>query len=122
MRRRTIHRHGPYWANHQLRKEEAAGQTQRDDGDVVNEEQRQQRQEGTGKTEDYHAEPRKSHIAGTAENPVRKDAAKAVADDAGEENARGEQRRVLDVHLVAILEEQRQPVQIQPQTPAVAKV
>ena len=55
----------------------------------MGEEQRQQRQEGTGKTEDNHAEPRKSHIAGTAENPVRKDAAKAVADDAGEEDTRG---------------------------------
>ena len=52
----------------------------------------------------------------------RDHAAEAVADHAGEEHRRGEQRRVLDIELVVVHEEQRQPVQVQPQRPAVAEV
>ena len=33
-----------------------------------------------------------------------------------------EDRRILDVEVIAVLEEQRQPIEIQPQAPAVAKI
>ena len=45
---------------------------------------------------------------------VRNHATERIADDAGEEGERGEERSVLDVEVIVALEERRQPVEIEP--------
>ncbi len=113
--RRNVHRHRPHRADHELGEEEAGRQAQRDDRDVVDEQDREQREQRAGKARDGDAQPRQADIAGALEDVVREHAADAVADHAGEEHAGGEQRRVLDVEAVVVLEEQRQPVEVEPQ-------
>ena len=66
---------------------------------------------------------REEQPSGPAEKPVADDAAERVADHACEEHGDGEERSdLVQLELLSFLEEGRQPVQVQPERPAVAEV
>ena len=62
------------------------------------------------------------HAARPAQDAVADDAAYCVADNARKEDARGEDRRLFDIEIELVKKVGGDPVEEQPQRPAVAEV
>src|SRR5712692_7031506 len=119
---RDIHRHRPDRADGQLEAEERRAEAEREDADILHEEDRRQADERAQQAADDDVAPRHREIAGELEHPVADHAAHGVADDAREQHRRGEQRRALEVEVVRVLQIERDPAQIEPESPAVAEI
>ena len=121
--RGDVHRNGPDRRHDQLGEEECRTEAEGDRRQVLHEQDRQHEAEGAEKADHddvtcgrFDMRPVLFRIRSLTT------AADRVADDAGEEDARGEERRFFQVELVLVEEEGRDPVEEEPQRPAVAEV
>src|SRR6185437_10322013 len=79
-----VHRHRPDRPDGELEAEERGAEAEREDTDILDEENRRQADERTQEAADDGVAPSDREIAGEFEHPVADQASHGVADDAGE--------------------------------------
>ena len=103
-------------------KKKPAGQAGQRHIQVVRERERQQRAGGQQHAYRDHPAAGRCAAARASQQRIGDHAAERIAQHSGEENARGEQRGLAQVELVAVQEILRDPAQKQPQIPAIAEI
>src|SRR6185437_6400660 len=92
------------------------------DRQIMDEDDRDEEEEGAEETAGDDAAPRQADVAGPAQNGIAYDSAERVADHAGKKDAGREERRVLQVEVEVLHEERWDPTEEQPQRPAIAEI
>ena len=120
--RRYVHRDSPNRRNDQFREEESETQANRDRREIMDEYDRQHKAERSKKAEYDDRYSCLPDISCPFKNVVAEYSADRISDDTCEEHTGREQRRFFDVELIFMQKKGRQPVEIKPQNPTVAKV
>src|SRR5579883_3628617 len=120
--RRDVHRHRPDRRDDEFREEEGAGEAKGGGGEVVDEEERQGEGEAAEEAEHDDVAPGAADAPPSPQHQIAREAANRVADEPGEEHARREVGRALEVEPVGMDEEGRDPVDVDPENPAIAEI